>query len=75
MCVYKSCKLSGQALAKEMAQEIKALVAKPDNLSSTPRTHTVEGETDSCSLTSDLYIYTMAHIHPTHAPKINKYAI
>lgn len=34
----------GQGLAKQVAQEIKALVAKPENLSLTPKTHTSKGE-------------------------------
>lgn len=36
-----------------MAQGVKALAAKPENLSSNPRTHIVESA-DSCKLSSDL---------------------
>jgi hypothetical protein len=33
-----------QTRAGEMAQWVKALAAKPDNLNSIPRTHMMEGE-------------------------------
>lgn len=37
-----------------MAQQIKAFVSKPEDLSLTPKTHIVEGETDTQKLPSDL---------------------
>ena len=44
-CVFTNhANFRGQGLVKQVAQEIKALVAKPENLSLTPRTHTSKGE-------------------------------
>lgn len=40
-----------------MAQWVKALAAKPGDLSSNPKTHMVKGENSSKS-SSDLHIYT-----------------
>jgi hypothetical protein len=52
-----------------MAQQIKAFSTKPDNLSSLPRTHTVEGENQLFCLSSDLM--PTYRPHPL-APQINK---
>jgi hypothetical protein len=43
--------------AGETAQGIKVLATKPDDLSSTPRTHRVVGEA-SFELSPDLHMYT-----------------
>lgn len=42
-----------------MAQWLKAPATKPHDPSSVPRTHMVEGDTDSCKLSTD-YVY----VHP-----------
>lgn len=50
------------------AQSVRTFAAKPDSLSSVPRTCMVEGKSESCSLSSDLHICAMAFVHlPTHA--------
>jgi hypothetical protein len=58
-----------------MAQQVKAFAAKPKDLSSSFRTHMVEGENNH-KLFSDLYMHTTAsmrlHMHP-YMHKISKY--
>lgn len=46
-----------------MAQGVKAPSAKSDDLSSSPRTHKVEGENHKGKLTSDLHPFTLAGTH------------
>lgn len=46
-----------------MNQEVKAFVAKPDNLSLTSGTHILERETDSCKLSSNFRLCVVAHLH------------
>ena len=47
-----------------MVQEVKGLVAKPDDPSLTPRTCIVEGATDSCKFSSDQHMIAISmHIH------------
>lgn len=49
----------------KMAQLVKALASKPDNLASTPGSHTVDEEkTDSLRLSFDLHSSAVAH--PLH---------
>lgn len=55
--------------AGEMAQQGKALAAKPDDLSSSPGSQMVEGENQLPQLSSNLHTCTVA---PIHTPKINK---
>lgn len=54
-----------------MAQQVKALITKPDDLCSIPETHIVEGETDSnkLSLTSEhqWHTHTLTHTWRTQA--------
>lgn len=44
----------------EKAQLIKMLVIKPDDQSSVPRIHMVEGENDSHKVFSDFHIHAIA---------------
>lgn len=44
-----------------MAQQAKILAAKPDDLSTIPRTHMVDGETQLPQLSSTLCTCAMAH--------------
>ena len=46
----------------KMARQVKTLAAKPDDLSSIPRAHRVEGENQSPPLSSDLRVHTVAHM-------------
>lgn len=56
-----------------MAQWIKVFATKPDSLSSNPTPDRVEGEDDSCKLSSDLHICTHACAHvPTYTPSHTK---
>lgn len=45
-----------------MFQQMKVLVAKADNLSSTPRTNMVEGKESTPPSCSDLYMHAISHI-------------
>lgn len=49
--------------ASGMAQGVKAPSTKSDYLSSSPRTHKVEGENHKGKLTSDLHPFTLAGTH------------
>lgn len=53
-------KCSGQL--GETAWQVKALTAKPEGQSLFPRTHTKEEEQGSIKLSSDLLMYTVAHV-------------
>lgn len=59
-----------------MAQQVKVLAIKPDNLSLFLGTYMVEGENDSCKLSSDLYIHVMpwsaTYLH-SHTQCLKKY--
>jgi hypothetical protein len=46
-----------------MAQQVKVLAIKPDNLSLFLGTYMVEGENDSCKLSSDLYMCAVACVY------------
>lgn len=48
--------------ADNMAQWVKIFAAKPDDLCSIPRTHKLEGTTNSHGLSSDLHGYAEAHM-------------
>jgi hypothetical protein len=50
-----------------MAQRVKKIAAKPDNLSSILRAHTVEERINSPKMSSDLHIHTMIHYTHTNA--------
>lgn len=62
----------------EMAQWVKGLADKPNELSSVPKTHMVEG--DNCSMTPTykqvqngcVRVHTHTHAH-THTKQLNKY--
>lgn len=43
-------------VAYEMAQPLEALAAKPANLEFNPQIHTIQRETNFCSMSSDLHI-------------------
>lgn len=59
-------KFKSLSRAGEMAQMVKVLATKADNLSSILRTHMVEGENYSCKLFFDLPRYTMVPHTPAH---------
>lgn len=44
-----------------MAQQVRVLTARPDDLTSMSGSHIAEGKTDVCTLSSDLHIYTCTH--------------
>lgn len=46
-----------------MAQEKKQLIANPDELTSVPRTHMVEGEPSSHELSSAINVGFLARVH------------
>jgi hypothetical protein len=50
--------------ARDMTQQVKVLAAKPEDLSSIPETHTMEGEKQHLKVSSDLHTYIMAQAHP-----------
>lgn len=50
--------------ASEIAQQVKALAAKPDNLSSIPERYMVEGENHLLQEFSDLHTCARAHTCP-----------
>lgn len=50
----------------EMAQQVKELPANPEDLSSIPRNHMVEGVTSSCKTSSDFYTYAVHMFLPPH---------
>lgn len=62
--------LSQKIGAQKMAQPVKALAVKPDDLKSSPRNHMVKEKTTptSCSLTATcvLYVYSHTHTHIVH---------
>jgi hypothetical protein len=45
-----------------MTQQVKMFAVKPNNLSSIPGTHTMEGKTDFCMFSFYLYSYTQDSI-------------
>lgn len=45
---------------QQEAQRVKGLAPKPDNLTSVPRSHTVERENKLLQLSSDVCLYSMA---------------
>ncbi|MGE9806312.1 hypothetical protein ACQP3L_37705, partial [Escherichia coli] len=52
------------SLAKKMAQWVRVLVTKPDDgLSFILGIHMVEGDSDSCKLSSDPHMCTLWHVH------------
>lgn len=53
--------IDGRARISEMAQQVKVLAAKSDDLSLSLGTYLVEGRTDSCKLSSDLHHGTYIH--------------
>lgn len=55
-----------------MAQLVKVLAAKSDDLSLVPRTHMVKERADSCTLPSDLYMQVACVCMCTHRIKIIK---
>lgn len=61
-----------------MVQQVKILVAKPDDLSSIPRTHLVEGREARCPLNftpRPWYVHALTHVHTrTHLHSLNKYS-
>lgn len=60
---YTAIGLKFEVRVYEMAQQVKALVAEPDDLSSVPKTHIVEGKIDSWKLSSDPQACVVAHVH------------
>ena len=46
-----------------MAQKVKVLAGKPDNLSLMPGTHVMKEENNSLNLSSDLYVNTKLSPH------------
>lgn len=60
-----------------MAQGVRALATKPNNLDSVPEIHTQKERTDSQNLPSDLHMYTVACMYSTHTHKnvINFFSI
>lgn len=53
-----------------MGWHVKAFAAKPDDLSSVPRTHTVKERTSSRRLSVDLHTRTVAHAYAHTYTKI-----
>lgn len=47
-----------------MAHQVKEITAKPDDLSSNPRTQIVNKRTNSCKLFSDLHKFAKADARP-----------
>lgn len=46
-----------------MVWQVKALVAKPDDLSLIPETQVIGEESQFCKLSSDLYMRAVTYIH------------
>lgn len=56
-----------------MAERVKALVPKPDGLSTNLGSHIVEGKhPQACNLSSALHMHTVAHEHPPHTYKASE---
>ena len=55
------CRYENFMMAKEMAQLVKALVVKPEDLA---KTHILEDENDSQKLFSGLQMYNLEHTKP-----------
>lgn len=65
-CVRGSVRLQMTSGLQETAQQLKAPLARLENLSSIPRTHVGEGENQLLRAVLDLQVYPVAHITHTN---------
>lgn len=54
-----------------MAQQVKVLAARPDDLTSVSGSHTADRKTDFCKLSSDLHTYAPIHIYIVHTTQVD----